>query len=120
MGEAYFRVKVLGGKWTMERKGVACGRHQGQVRAGTLAADWCVAHAMGSSSSYTIAKFGDVGAQALASSWCEMMLYYFELASGCVDGTHVSYHGFDPEGATARGPKGCDTRVVDSRGMEQG
>jgi len=89
VGEVYFRVRILGGRWTMERKGVAFDRYKGEVRAGSLAADWCEASGMRSGCSYIIAKFGDVGAQVLASSWCEMMLYDFELASGCVDGTHV-------------------------------
>lgn len=93
-----FRVVLLGGKWTKEKKGVVADCLKAEARAGTVAAAWALQYWRQRSSSYFISKFGESGAQVCAAAWCSVMEYYFELWSGQPN-KHYVYQQADFDGA---------------------
>ena len=73
-----FQVKVLGGKWTMEHKGVGADAIQGLARS-REALQFCLKFKVPKSSRYEIATYGEEAAALFARTWVAKMQAFFNL-----------------------------------------
>jgi hypothetical protein len=81
-GEEYnFKVRVLGGSWTMMHRGVAADAIQGHARGQEVQA-WCRAQKLPLSARFEIRAYGEASAAVFARAWCSKMQHLYRRGSG--------------------------------------
>ena len=74
-----FKVTVRGGAWTARERGRIADCVSAQCAKGSLAATWCAKYHLYRMQSYSLARYGDVGASQLAEAWCRKMQWMYNL-----------------------------------------
>ena len=74
-----FRVVVIGGKFTMQNRGLAFQGFSGQVRKGGEAEQWCHQYHLQMTSSYSSSWYGVEAAATCAREWCARLQYFFNI-----------------------------------------
>jgi hypothetical protein len=75
---ADFRVKLIGGAWSLKQQGASYVGFSGRT-CSVPAEQWCKDYALHMSSYYQIDKFGEHGAHLCASAWCSAMQHFYDL-----------------------------------------
>jgi hypothetical protein len=91
---ADFHVKLLGGKFTMERTGHPYDAVSAAPSRGSAAAEWIKLYFPTSSARFEVAAYGMDGARVLATCWCRKMQHYFGIFEVSGDAEYV-YSGED-------------------------
>lgn len=79
-----FIVAVLGGKWTMQHRGVSADAIQAAAR-GAQAIGWCTACHVPKSARYELATYGAANAALLARTWAAKMTFFYNLATASTE-----------------------------------
>ena len=74
-----FTWTVLGGKWTMEHKGVAYDSYRGQAvdKAGR---EWAAKYHLTASATFSLSKYGPDTCAVLVQFWCDKMNHYYNIS----------------------------------------
>lgn len=76
-----FSWTVLGGKWTMQNRGVAFDSYRGQPSSKT-SKDWAASHNMQTSATFSLAKYGPEVCAIMVQYWTDKMNHYYRVSKG--------------------------------------
>ena len=73
-----FRVRVLGGTWSVASKGVALAAYSAEARPGEPAA-WAAAYHFGLTARFEVSIYTATGAACCARAWCAKAQYFYNI-----------------------------------------
>lgn len=74
-----FAWTVLGGKWTLQHRGVAFDSYRGQASS-KAAKEWAASHHLQASSTFSLAKYGPEICGVLVQCWTDKMNHFYEVS----------------------------------------
>ena len=74
----HFLTRILGGKWTVTHKRVACDAIVGYAR-GKEPRAWATRFCLDRVNSFAFKKYTQLAASAMALEWCSRMQHYYEI-----------------------------------------
>ena len=74
--QTWFYMHILGGKWTLENKGVHADAAASYARKG-VSTEWCLRFNYPRQASFMFRKYGREGAVHLAKEWCRRSHFFF-------------------------------------------